>query len=155
MMTDIEEAEVIKIQPQIEQHESDEIKVDFSEAAKKLAQGLLNIYQLPLEQVQKELTEVTNKQETLLSQMQIENKKLQETFDDVKLNEMFQTIKLYQGKLTLMKKEMASVHERTCKLKKRALRLQQIKQKEALSREHQREQEVRREQELIGKPTIS
>nr|XP_034191501.1 biogenesis of lysosome-related organelles complex 1 subunit 6-like isoform X3 [Osmia lignaria] len=126
MMTDIEEAEVIKIQPQIEQHESDEIKVDFSEAAKKLAQGLLNIYQLPLEQVQKELTEVTNKQETLLSQMQTENKKLQETFDDVKLNEM-----------------------------KRALRLQQIKQKEALSREHQREQEVRREQELIGKPTIS
>nr|XP_034191500.1 uncharacterized protein LOC117609362 isoform X2 [Osmia lignaria] len=117
MMTDIEEAEVIKIQPQIEQHESDEIKVDFSEAAKKLAQGLLNIYQLPLEQVQKELTEVTNKQETLLSQMQTENKKLQETFDDVKLNEMFQTIKLYQGKLTLMKKEMASVHERTCKLK--------------------------------------
>lgn len=155
MMTDMEEVEVKKIQFQIDKHDTDEVKVNFSEAASKLAEGLLNIYQLPLEQVQKELTEITNKQETLFGQMQIENKKLQETFDNAKLNEMFQTIKLYQGKLTLMKKEMASVHERTFKLKKRALRLQQMKQKEALNREQQREQEVRREQELIGKSTIS
>lgn len=36
-------------------------------------------------------------------------------------------------------------------LQKRALRLQQIKQKEALNKEQQREQELRREQELIGR----
>lgn len=40
------------------------------------------------------------------------------------------------------------------KLQKRALRLQQMKQKEALTREHHREQESRREQDLIGKPSI-
>lgn len=40
-------------------------------------------------------------------------------------------------------------------MQKRALRLQQIIQKEALNREQQREQEIRREQELIGKPMIS
>lgn len=83
--------------------------------------------------------------------MQIENKKLQETFESVNLNEMFQTIKVYQGKLTLMKKEMALIHERTFKLKKRASRLQQVKQKEALNKE----QEIRREQELIGKPAVN
>jgi cell fate (sporulation/competence/biofilm development) regulator YmcA (YheA/YmcA/DUF963 family) len=37
-------------------------------------------------------------------------------------------------------------------LQKRALRLKQIKQKEALNKEQQREQELRREQELIGRP---
>ena len=154
-MTDIEEAEVKNVQLQIEKHDSDEDQVDFSEAAKKLAEGLLSIYQLPLEQVQTELNEVTSKQQVLLGQMQIENRKLQETFDDVKLNEMFQTVKHYQGKLTFMKKEMTLIHERAFKLKKRALKLQQIKQKEALNREQQREQEIRREQELIGKPVMS
>ncbi|XP_076234368.1 biogenesis of lysosomal organelles complex 1 subunit pallidin [Calliopsis andreniformis] len=154
MMTDIEETEVKKVQFQAEDN-SDKDEVNFSEAAKKLAEGFLNIYQLPLEQVQKELNEVTSKQEALLGQMQIENKKLQETFDNVKLNEMFQTIKLYQGKLTMMKKEMTAIHDRTFRLKKRALRLQQVKQKEALNREQQREQEIRREQELISKTVVN
>ncbi|XP_076680049.1 biogenesis of lysosomal organelles complex 1 subunit pallidin isoform X3 [Andrena cerasifolii] len=117
MMTDIEEAEVKNVQLQIEKHDGDKDEVDFSEAAKKLAEGLLSIYQLPLEQVQTELNEVTSKQQALLGQMQIENEKLQETFDDVKLNEMFQTVKHYQGKLTFMKKEMTSIHERAFKLK--------------------------------------
>ncbi|XP_076292784.1 biogenesis of lysosomal organelles complex 1 subunit pallidin [Lasioglossum baleicum] len=155
MMTDLEESEVKKVQSKIVTRDGDDEQQDFSEAAKKLAEGLLSIYKSPLEQVHKELTEVTGKQQALLNQMQGENKKLQETYEDVDLNKMFQTVKVYQGKLSIMKKEMASIHERTFKLKKRALRLQQMKQKEALNREQQREQEIRREQDLIGKPVIS
>ncbi|XP_015436486.1 PREDICTED: biogenesis of lysosome-related organelles complex 1 subunit 6-like isoform X1 [Dufourea novaeangliae] len=151
----MEETEVKHVQSQIERHDREDDQVHYSEATKKLAIGLLNIYQLPSEQVQKELNEVTGKQETLLCQMQVETKKLQESLEDIDLNETFQMIKVYQGKLTLMKKEMASIHERTFKLKKRALRLQQMKQKEALNKEQQREQEIRREQELIGKPVVS
>ncbi|XP_031829554.1 biogenesis of lysosomal organelles complex 1 subunit pallidin isoform X2 [Nomia melanderi] len=126
MMTDIEETEAKKVQSQIEKHDIEEDQQDFSEAAKKLAEGLLSIYQSPLEQVHRELNEITSKQETLFNQMQAENEKLQEIFDDVDLNEM-----------------------------KRALRLQQVKQKEALNREQQREQESQREQDLIGKPVVS
>ncbi|XP_015434112.1 PREDICTED: biogenesis of lysosome-related organelles complex 1 subunit 6-like isoform X2 [Dufourea novaeangliae] len=144
MMTDMEETEVKHVQSQIERHDCEDDQVHYSEATKKLAIGLLNIYQLPSEQVQKELNEVTGKQETLLCQMQVETKKLQESLEDIDLNETFQMIKVYQGKLTLMKKEMASIHERTFKLKK-----------EALNKEQQREQEIRREQELIGKPVVS
>ncbi|XP_017884645.1 biogenesis of lysosome-related organelles complex 1 subunit 6-like [Ceratina calcarata] len=155
MMTDMEEAEAKKLQSEIEKRNGEEDKVDFKEAANKLAEGLLSQYQVQLVHVQKKLDEVRNKQETLLDQMQFENKKLQDTFNDENLNEMFQTIKVSQGKLVLMKKEMASIHDRTLKLKKRALRLQQVKQKEALTKEQQREQEIRREQELIGKPVIS
>ncbi|KAH0952038.1 hypothetical protein HN011_006911 [Eciton burchellii] len=151
MMTDVSEAEAAEIHLRTDKQES-ESTVDFSEAAGKLANGLLSIYQPPLEQVKKELFELTNKQQALLVRMQLKNKKIEETFEDVDLHDMFTTIKVYQGKLGLIRKEMINIHERTAKLKKRALRLQQVKQKEALNREQQREQELRREQELIGRP---
>ncbi|CAK9833566.1 Biogenesis of lysosome-related organelles complex 1 subunit 6 [Anthophora retusa] len=155
MMTDIKEAEAKELQSQIEKYDSEEDEVELTDAASKLSEGLLNLYQDKFEHVKKKLDEVRVKQETLYDKIQIENKKLQETFDDVHLNEMFQTVKTSQGKLVTMKKEMISIHERTVKLRKRVLRLQQIEEKEILQREQQREQELRREQELIGKPVIS
>ncbi|GAB1860900.1 Biogenesis of lysosome-related organelles complex 1 subunit 6 [Camponotus japonicus] len=147
-MNDIEEAGVMDIQLKTEKEVSEDT-LYFSKAVEKLAEGLLSICQPPLEQVKNELFELTSKQEALLAQMQLENKKIHETFEDIDLNDMFAAIKVYQGKLTLIRKEMINIHERTYKLKKRALRLQQIKQKEALNKEQQREQELRREQELI------
>lgn len=156
MMTDIDESEVTNFQSQTEQDSEDEgAAVDFSEASKKLAEGLLTIYQLPLEQVKKELNELTTKQDVLLTEMQAENTRLREALRNGEINDLYQTAKLYQGKLTSMKKEMTSIHERTFRLKKRALRLQQLKQREAYQREQQREQEIRREQDLIGKPSAN
>ncbi|XP_043508733.1 biogenesis of lysosome-related organelles complex 1 subunit 6-like isoform X1 [Frieseomelitta varia] len=155
MMTNMEEAEARELQSQIEKHNNEEDEIDFKVAIEKLTEGFLKQYQEQWEQSGKKLNEVKSKQEILLSQMQIENKKVQDVFNDVKLNEMFQMIKVSQGKLILMKKEMVSIHERTFRLKKRASKLQQIVQKEALNKEQQREQELRREQELIGKPAIS
>lgn len=150
MMSDMGETEAAEIQLKTEKEVSEET-IYFSKAAGKLAEGLLSICQPPLEQVRKELFELTSKQEALLAQMQLENKKIHETFEDIDLNDMFAAVKVYQGKLALIRKEMINIHERTYKLKKRALRLQQIKQKEALNKEQQREQELRREQELIGR----
>ncbi|KAK2577523.1 hypothetical protein KPH14_003614 [Odynerus spinipes] len=152
MMVDIDEVEVIEVQSQ---NDSVQDIVDFSKVTENLAAGILAIYRPPLEKVKKDLNELTSKQTVLLNQMQRENKNLQDVLQDTDLNEMFSTIKSYQGKLVNIKKEMIVIHDRTFKLKKRALRLQQIKQKEALNREQQREHELRREQELIGKPTIS
>ncbi|XP_024882094.1 biogenesis of lysosome-related organelles complex 1 subunit 6-like isoform X1 [Temnothorax curvispinosus] len=152
MMTDVGEAGAAEIQLKPEGQLSEDT-VDFSEAVEKLAEGLLSIYQPPLEQVKQELFELTSKQEALLARMQLENKKIHETFEDIDLNDMFSTVKIYQGKLAVVRKEMINIHERTSKLKKRVLRLQQIKQKEAMNREQQREQELRREQELIGRST--
>ncbi|XP_032671946.1 biogenesis of lysosome-related organelles complex 1 subunit 6 isoform X3 [Odontomachus brunneus] len=125
MMTDVSETETVEVHSGTEQEECENV-IDFTEAVEKLAEGLLSIYQPPLEQVKKDLLELTSKQETLLAQMQSENKKINETFEDIDLNDM-----------------------------KRALRLQQIKQKEALNREQQREQELRREQELIARPVTN
>ncbi|CAL1686425.1 unnamed protein product [Lasius platythorax] len=152
MMSDMGEVGSAEIQLRIEKEVSEDT-IDFSKAVEKLAEGLLSICQPPLEQVRKELFELTSKQEALLAQMQLENKKIHETIEDIDLNDMFAAVKVYQGKLALIRKEMINIHERTYKLKKRALRLQQIKQKEALNKEQQREQELRREQELIGRST--
>ncbi|XP_015596421.1 uncharacterized protein LOC107268297 isoform X2 [Cephus cinctus] len=115
MMTDIGEAAAVEVQPQIETSKRQNV-ADVSKAGKELTTGILAVYQAPLEQIQNELGELTNKQETLISQMQVEIKKLGETQEDIDLNEL-----------------------------KRALRLQHMKQKEALTREQ-------REKELIGKP---
>ncbi|XP_050459685.1 biogenesis of lysosome-related organelles complex 1 subunit 6 [Cataglyphis hispanica] len=152
MMSDMGETGAAEVQLKTEKEMSEET-IYFSKTAEKLAEGLLNICKPPLEQVRKELFELTKKQEALLAQMQLENKKIHETFEDINLNDMFTAVKVYQGKLALIRKEMINIHERTYKLKKRALRLQQIKQKEALNKEQQREQELRREQELIGRST--
>ncbi|XP_066597881.1 biogenesis of lysosome-related organelles complex 1 subunit 6 [Prorops nasuta] len=150
MMKDIDEAAVAEIQSQLNTLDSQDSKeIDFTDASKKLATGLLSIYQPPLEEIKSELNELTEKQETLISIMKVENKKLLDRTEDINLTEMFDTLKVYQGKLVSCKKEMTSIHERIAKLKKRALKLQSIKQKET----QQREQEIRREQELIGKPS--
>ncbi|XP_046475825.1 biogenesis of lysosome-related organelles complex 1 subunit 6 [Neodiprion pinetum] len=155
MMTDIGEQAAVEVQPKIEQCESPNgIRVDFTQATVNLAQGLLEVYRPPLEQVKKELIELTNKQETLIGHMHGENAKLCQVQQNLDINEMFTTIKIYQAKLANIKKDMTSVHERTNKLKKRATRFQQIKEKEVLLKE-QREQEISREHELIGKSSGS
>ncbi|XP_043280502.1 biogenesis of lysosome-related organelles complex 1 subunit 6 [Venturia canescens] len=153
MMKDIGEEAAAEVQPNLEFADRDTPIVDFSQSTTKLANGLLAIYQPPLEQIKKELDDLTKKQESLMDRMLVENIKITDLAEDIALNEMVSTIKLYQGKLGSIKREMTSIHDRTSKLKKRALRLQQMKQKEALTREHQREQELRREQDLIGKPS--
>ncbi|CAD6217378.1 GSCOCG00004814001-RA-CDS [Cotesia congregata] len=84
--------------------------------------------------------------------MQVENQHLTATAEDDECAAMYITVQAYQEKLSRIKREMALIHERTTKLKKRAIYLQQVKQKQALAKEQKREEELRREQELIGKP---
>uniref|UniRef100_A0A8D3CSD4 Biogenesis of lysosomal organelles complex-1, subunit 6, pallidin n=1 Tax=Scophthalmus maximus TaxID=52904 RepID=A0A8D3CSD4_SCOMX len=68
------------------------------------------------------------------------------------LNSLFTEAKVYHNKLVNIRKEMIVLHDRTTKLKKRALKLQQQKQKEALEKEQQREKELERERQLVAKP---
>ncbi|XP_043484300.1 biogenesis of lysosome-related organelles complex 1 subunit 6-like [Leptopilina heterotoma] len=159
MMSDVDESVVVdEIQPELRssKRENEELSMsqDLQKAAEELTQGLLNIYQPPLEQLEKELKELTTKQETLLHEMQNENKKINDVEGEPSINEIFSMINTYQTKLASLKSDMVSIHERTSKLKNRALRLQKTKQKEAVLKEQKREQELRREQELIGKPKI-
>jgi hypothetical protein len=121
----------------------------------KLTVGLLALYEPQLKKVKQQLDELTKKQISLIDQLKEENCRFinVQTSDD--LQQMFSMVKLYQTKLVVIKKEMLQLHERSTKLKKRALKLQQTKQKAALHREQQRELQLQRETSLIAKPVSS
>ncbi|XP_044263249.1 biogenesis of lysosome-related organelles complex 1 subunit 6-like [Tribolium madens] len=115
-----------------------------------LTQGLLNVYEPSLTQVEKALKELTDKETVLLDQIHTENLCLSETQHNDDLNEMFAKIELYQSKLTNIKREMKILHDKSLKLKKRALKIQQFKEKQEYIRQ-QKEADIKMEQDLIGK----
>ncbi|XP_077477801.1 biogenesis of lysosome-related organelles complex 1 subunit 6 [Stigmatopora argus] len=122
------------------------------EAVYKLTEGLLSHYLPGLQNSKRTLQELTQNQLILLDTLDQEVTKFQECNALLDLNSLFTEAKVYHNKLVNIRKEMILVHERTTKLKKRALKLQQHKQKEALEREQQREKELERERQLIAKP---
>ncbi|XP_077374425.1 biogenesis of lysosome-related organelles complex 1 subunit 6 [Festucalex cinctus] len=122
------------------------------DAVYKLTEGLLSHYLPSLQNSKHTLQELTQNQLILLDTLDQEVTKFRECNALLDLNSLFTEAKVYHNKLVNIRKEMILLHERTTKLKKRALKLQQHKQKEALEREHQREKELERERQLIAKP---
>ncbi|XP_053722364.1 biogenesis of lysosome-related organelles complex 1 subunit 6 [Synchiropus splendidus] len=122
------------------------------EAVYKLTEGLLSHYLPDLQKSKQTLQELTQNQVILLDTLDQEVTKFKECNALLDLNSLFTEAKAYHHKLVNIRKEMIVIHERTTKLKKRALKLQQQKQKEALEKEQQREKEMERERQLIAKP---
>jgi uncharacterized protein (DUF342 family) len=90
----------------------------------------------------------------LLDQIHNENLNLSETQHSNDLTEMFNRIEVYQAKLTNIKKEMKNLHDKSVKLKKRALKIQQFKEKQEYIKQ-QKEAELKTEQDLIPKTSSS
>lgn len=122
------------------------------EAIKKLTEGLLCHYLPDLQNSKKTLQELTQNQVILLETLDQEVTKFRECNALLDLNSLFTEAKIYHSKLVNVRKEMMMLHEKTTKLKKRALKLQQQRQKEDLEKEQQREKELERERQLIAKP---
>lgn len=121
-------------------------------AVDKLKEGLLSHYLPDLQNSKRALQELTQNQLVLLDTLDQEVTKFRECNALLDLNSLFTEAKIYHNKLVNIRKEMIMLHEKTTKLKKRALKLQQQKQKEALEKEQQREKEQERERQLIAKP---
>ncbi|XP_078133785.1 biogenesis of lysosome-related organelles complex 1 subunit 6 [Sander vitreus] len=121
-------------------------------AVDKLTEGLLSHYLPDLQNSKRALQELTQNQLILLDTLDQEVTKFRECNALLDLNSLFTEAKVYHNKLVNIRKEMIMLHEKTTKLKKRALKLQQQKQKEALEKEQQREKELERERQLIAKP---
>lgn len=117
----------------------------------KLAAGLLALYEPGLKKLQSQLSELTNKQTSVLQEIENENARFNRA-QDKKLQEMVAMITEYGNRLQRVKEQMRHITGNVSKLEKRAMKLQQMKQKEALQREHNREAQLTREQELIAKP---
>ncbi|XP_074521738.1 biogenesis of lysosome-related organelles complex 1 subunit 6 [Halichoeres trimaculatus] len=123
-----------------------------TKAVDKLTEGLLSHYLPDLQNSKRALQELTQNQLVLLDTLDQEVTKFRECNALLDLNSLFTEAKVYHNKLVNIRKEMIMLHEKTTKLKKRALKLQQQKQKEALEKEQQREKELERERQLIAKP---
>ncbi|XP_051235242.1 biogenesis of lysosome-related organelles complex 1 subunit 6 [Dicentrarchus labrax] len=121
-------------------------------AVDKLTEGLLSHYLPDLQNSKRALQELTQNQLVLLDTLDQEVTKFRECNTLLDLNSLFTEAKVYHNKLVNIRKEMIMLHEKTTKLKKRALKLQQQKQKEALEKEQKREKELERERQLIAKP---
>uniref|UniRef100_A0A8C9AA22 Biosis of lysosomal organelles complex 1 subunit 6 n=1 Tax=Prolemur simus TaxID=1328070 RepID=A0A8C9AA22_PROSS len=91
-------------------------------------------------------------QVVLLDTLEQEISKFKECHSMLDINALFTEAKHYHAKLVNIRKEMLMLHEKTSKLKKRALKLQQKRQKEELEREQQREKEFEREKQLTARP---
>uniref|UniRef100_A0A0K8S919 Biogenesis of lysosome-related organelles complex 1 subunit 6 n=1 Tax=Lygus hesperus TaxID=30085 RepID=A0A0K8S919_LYGHE len=119
--------------------------------AQKCGEGLAEMYEPGLKQLRKQLQELTAKQTTVLGDVKKENLKFS-SINTNELNSMFMMIKDYHMRVHYIKKEMMDLAERSSRLKKKALKLQHYKQREALEMAHFREAQLKREQDLIAKP---
>ncbi|XP_054859082.1 biogenesis of lysosome-related organelles complex 1 subunit 6 [Eublepharis macularius] len=150
-------ATVSGLAPDSNSHSPDEgVIEDFAiidkKAVEQLTEGLISHYLPDLQRSKLALKELTQNQEVLLETLQQEISKFKECSSVLDINVLFSEAKFYHNKLVNVRKEMMMLHDKTSKLKKRALRLQQKRQKEELEREQQREKELEREKQLTAKP---
>ncbi|XP_057659220.1 biogenesis of lysosome-related organelles complex 1 subunit 6-like [Diorhabda carinulata] len=121
----------------------------YNDAINDLSKGFVSIYKPSLTNIQMQLTELTSKQNMLIIQMHDENIDLADVQHSPEIQELFKKMNLYQNKLITIRKAMKQLHERSTKLTNRALRLQQIREKEKFAK-LQSELDLKREEELIG-----
>ncbi|CAL1271721.1 unnamed protein product [Larinioides sclopetarius] len=122
-----------------------------SQLLEKLSTGVLSLYVEDMKKSSSSLAELTRNQNIVIETLEQENARVSDGLTAYPLDEMFSRIKLYHQKVLLLKKDMLTIHERTSKLKKRAMKLQQQKQKEALQKELQRDREIERDKQLAPK----
>lgn len=121
-------------------------------AVDRLTEGLLSHYLPDLQNSKRVLQELTQNQVILLDTLDQEVTKFRDCNALLDINALFTEAKIYHNKLVNIRKEMIMLHEKTTKLKKKALKLQQQKQKDLLEKEQQREKELERERQLTAKP---
>ncbi|KAM8972273.1 biogenesis of lysosome-related organelles complex 1 subunit 6 [Pelodytes ibericus] len=121
-------------------------------AVDHLSEGLVSHYLPNLQSSKLALQELTQNQVVLLDTLDQEISKFKECNSIPDINALFSEAKHYHNKLVNVRKEMMMLHEKTTKLKKRALKLQQKKQEENLKQEQERERELEREKQLTAKP---
>lgn len=102
----------------------------YASSVNNLSRGLISLTGAPMVNVEKQLKELTSKQEFLITQIHNENLKVSEVQYSPEIQETFAKLKVYNNKLLNLKKDMKLIYERSLKLKKRALRLQQTKERE-------------------------
>jgi len=131
---------------------SREIATEIENAAlEKLTGGLVKNCLENQQTVKKQLHDITESQRVILETLQQENAKFSECQILHEVSDVMEMAKLYHTKLLNIRKEMVALHEKSALLKRRAVKIQQEKQQEALVREQQRERELEKQRKLTAK----
>lgn len=98
------------------------------------------------------MDELNKYQTSLLESIEQENSKYEFVNQNIDLDSMLSRGRLYQAKLNNMIKDMESLKDRSDRIKKRAAKLEHLKQQEALKLELERDRDLQRERQL--KPVV-
>ncbi|KAF7284921.1 biogenesis of lysosomal organelles complex 1 subunit pallidin [Rhynchophorus ferrugineus] len=109
---------------------SDKIDNPYKKSVKTLSKGFIEVLAPPLTETKKHLKELQETQAHLYDKLHSENLILSEVQHSDELHSMIDKIKVYNLKLQHIKKDIRTLHEKSIKLKKRALKLQDLKQAE-------------------------
>ncbi|KAK6187856.1 hypothetical protein SNE40_005789 [Patella caerulea] len=117
----------------------------------KITDGLVHNILPSLEKAKVSLDEALKNQDVLIETVQQENAKFSDCNSLEHLVALMLEARVYYNKLMTVKKDMTMLSDRTSKLKRRAVRLQQQKQKEEQHMIQRREKELEREQQLVAR----
>ncbi|XP_044763198.1 uncharacterized protein LOC123320092 [Coccinella septempunctata] len=91
-----------------------------------LAKGVLDLYLPSLIKAKDQMQELQDKQKVLTDHMHDQNMKIAKIHDLELKMQMFDKIKIYDRKLSVLKKDMKQLHEWSLKLKARAQKIEEI-----------------------------
>nr|CAB3262651.1 uncharacterized protein LOC100181388 [Phallusia mammillata] len=120
-----------------------------ADASEHLSQQFFTQFAPKLKQAVGKLDDVIQNQSVLTESLKHEHERIKEA----NVNEVQIAMTLvnhYRGKLIKIQKDMTSIKESSEKLRREASRLQQVKQREQLKLDEQREKEIAEDQQLVA-----
>ncbi|XP_068239163.1 biogenesis of lysosome-related organelles complex 1 subunit 6 [Palaemon carinicauda] len=117
-----------------------------------ILKALIYEHHQKLAPIESKLKELLQNQQVLVEGLHGENERFKEMEANFNLSSLFAEVSTYSQKLKILKGEMSNITDRTVRLKRRAMKLQQQQQQKALKFEQQRAQQAEREKFLIARP---
>ncbi|XP_059145567.1 biogenesis of lysosome-related organelles complex 1 subunit 6-like isoform X2 [Physella acuta] len=136
------------------QEEEADITIDPA-IIQSLTDGFVTKFLPSLQKSRAAIDQIKSSQNVLIETVQQENNKFVDCPALIDLEKTMSKAKLYHSKLIKLRKDMTNLHEKAKKLKKRAVKLQQQKQKEELTRAHVLEKEMEKERMLTARVATS
>lgn len=95
------------------------------------------------------MDELIKFQQSVIETMNRENQKCTDLRDELNLDEEIKLASIYKSKLDQITRDITSIRNRSEKIKKRALKLQELKQKEALKAVLNKDKQKQLDEDLV------
>ncbi|XP_020900563.1 biogenesis of lysosome-related organelles complex 1 subunit 6 [Exaiptasia diaphana] len=130
----------------------EQINEETQKAIEMLTSGIMTEFLPEMDDMKSRIKELTQNQGILIETIQQENTKFLESHEAKALREVVSQVQKYNNKLKKIHNDMGVINERIARLKRRAHKLKQHKEREEKIKQDARKREQEIEQELIAKP---